>query len=116
LIWAAQHGLLPGWLDRGVAVVERQAHLGGTLGRFGIHPSLGGSTSNALKHPAYRAPAPARRSAARGMARYRCLSAAGLVDRFMRRIIALASMLAESTASSFVCIRCAPCGCAPTAR
>ena len=31
LIWAAQHGLLPDWLGRGVAVVERQAHLGGTL-------------------------------------------------------------------------------------
>src|SRR5260370_38116992 len=44
LIWAAQKGLLPDWLDRGVGVVERQAHLGGTLGRFGIHPhSLGGS-------------------------------------------------------------------------
>ena len=36
VIWAAQHGLLPAWLDRGVAVVERQSHLGGTLGRFGI--------------------------------------------------------------------------------
>ena len=37
ILWAAQHGLLPQWLDRGVAVVERQAHLGGTLGRFGIN-------------------------------------------------------------------------------
>lgn len=44
LIWAAQHGRLPEWLERGVAVVDRQAHLGGTLGRFGIHSdSLGGS-------------------------------------------------------------------------
>ena len=32
----------PDWLDRGVAVVERQAHLGGTLGRFGIHSDLAG--------------------------------------------------------------------------
>ena len=52
LIWAAQHGLLPDWLDRGIAVVERQAHLGGTLGRFGIHSdSLGGSYLECLEAP-----------------------------------------------------------------
>src|SRR5260370_33012923 len=52
LIWAAQPGLLPDWLDRGVAVVERQAHLGGTLGRVGIHSdSLGGSYLECLGAP-----------------------------------------------------------------
>jgi phytoene dehydrogenase-like protein len=52
LIWAAQHGLLPDWLDRGVAVVERQTHLGGTLGRFGIHSdSLGGSYLECIEAP-----------------------------------------------------------------
>ena len=50
ILWAAQHGLLPQWLDRGVAVVERQAHLGGTLGRFGINSdSLGGSYLECLE-------------------------------------------------------------------
>src|SRR5260370_39423725 len=52
LIWAAQHGLLPDWLDRGVAVVERQAYLGGTLGRFGIHSdSPGGPYLEFLEAP-----------------------------------------------------------------
>ncbi len=42
--WAAQHRPARSGSDRGVAVVERQAHLGGTLGRFGINSdSLGGS-------------------------------------------------------------------------
>jgi len=44
LISAAQQGLLPAWLDRGVAIVDRQDNLGGTLGRYGINSdSLGGS-------------------------------------------------------------------------
>src|SRR5690349_11624951 len=44
LISAAQQGLLPSWLDRGVAIVDRQDSLGGTLGRYGINSdSLGGS-------------------------------------------------------------------------
>jgi phytoene dehydrogenase-like protein len=52
LIWAAQNGLLPDWLDRGVTVVERQGHLGGTLERFGIHSdSLGGSYLESLEAP-----------------------------------------------------------------
>ena len=52
LLWAAQHGLLPAWLDRGVAVVDRQSFLGGTLGRFGIHSdSLGGSYLECLEAP-----------------------------------------------------------------
>jgi hypothetical protein len=44
LVWAAQHGRLPAWLDEGVAVVERGTRLGGSLGRYGINSdSLGGS-------------------------------------------------------------------------
>src|SRR5882757_7279455 len=105
LIWAAQHGLLPDWLDRGVAIVERQAHLGGTLGRFGIHSdSLGGSYLECLEAPGLpEALLPLRDDPlAREMAQYRnAFPRLGLVDRFMRRIgVALASMLAESTASS----------------
>jgi hypothetical protein len=105
LIWAAQHGLLPDWLDRGVAVVERQVHLGGTLGRFGIHSdSLGGSYLECLEAPGLpEALLPLRDDPlACEMARYRdSFPPLGLVDRFMRRIgAALASMLAESPASS----------------
>ena len=52
LVWAAQHGLLPSWLDRGVAIVDRQDSLGGTLGRFGINSdSLGGSYLECLDAP-----------------------------------------------------------------
>ena len=44
LLWAAQQGLLPDWLDRGIALIERTGRLGGTLGRYGINSdSLGGS-------------------------------------------------------------------------
>lgn len=105
LVWAAQHGLLPEWLDHGVAVVERQAHLGGTLGRFGIHSdSLGGSYLECLEAPSLpQALLPLRDDPlAHEMAQYRhTFPPLGLVDRFMRRIgIALASMLAESPTSS----------------
>ena len=105
LLWAAQHGVLPAWLDHGVAVVDRQAHLGGTLGRFGIHSdSLGNSYLEFLEAPGLpEVLLPLRDDPlAREMARYReCFPPLDLVDRFMRRIgIALASMLAESSASS----------------
>ena len=105
LIWAAQHGVLPDWLDRGVAVVERQAHLGGTLGRFGIHSdSLGGSYLECLEAPGLaQALRPLRDDPiAREMTAYRdSFPPLELVDRFMRRIgIALAAMLARSPASA----------------
>lgn len=105
LIWAAQHGLLPDWLDRGVAVVERQAHLGGTLGRFGIHSdSLGGSYLECLDAPALPQQLKPLRSdpVACDMAQYReSFPPLTLVDRFMRRIgCSLAPMLTESTFSS----------------
>jgi hypothetical protein len=103
LIWAAQKGLLPDWLDRGVVVVERQAHLGGTLGRFGIHSdSLGGSYLECLEasglppalQPLLHDPV------AREMEAYRdSFPPLCLVDRFMRRIgLALAGVLAERAA------------------
>jgi hypothetical protein len=100
IIWAAQHGLLPAWLDRGVAVVERQAHLGGTLGRFGIKSdSLGGSYLESLEAPGLPPQLKPLRDepVAHEMARYRdSFPPLTLVDRYMRRIgIALADMLAE---------------------
>lgn len=103
LIWAAQHGLLGDWLDRGVAVVERQAHLGGTLGRFGIpSDSLGGSYLECLQAPGLPPALLALRDdpVAREMARYHdSFPPLKLVDRFMRRIgVALGLMLAERSA------------------
>jgi hypothetical protein len=103
LIWAAQNGLLPQWLDRGLAVVERQAHLGGTLGRFGIHSdSLGGSYLECLEaprlHPALQLLR--RDPLAEEMAEYRDgFPPLHLVDRFMRRLgSALATVLSERSA------------------
>src|SRR6267154_505292 len=103
LIWAAQEGLLPGWLDRGVVVVERQDHLGGTLARFGIHSdSLGGSYLECLEASGLP---PALRPllhdpVAREMEAYRNgFPPLCLVDRFMRRVgLALGGMLAERSA------------------
>lgn len=100
LIWAAQHGLLPAWLDRGVALVERQAHLGGTLGRFGIHSdSLGGSYLECLEAPNLP---PALRQlrhepVALEMAKHRdSFPPLALVDRYQRRLgMALATLLAR---------------------
>lgn len=103
VIWAAQHGLLPEWLDRGIAVVDRQAQLGGTLGRFGIHSdSLGGSYLECLEAPGLPPELKPLRDEplAQEMARYRdSFPPLVLVDRYMRRIgIALAGMLAERSA------------------
>ena len=103
IIWAAQHGLLPAWLDRGVAVVERQAYLGGTLGRFGIKSdSLGGSYLECLEAPGLPPELQPLRDEplAQEMARYRdSFPPLVLVDRYMRRIgVALAGMLAERSA------------------
>jgi hypothetical protein len=103
VIWAAQHGLLPEWLDRGIAVVDRQAQLGGTLGRFGIHSdSLGGSYLECLEAPGLPPELKPLRDEplAHEMAQYRnSFPPLALVDRYMRRIgIALAGMLAERSA------------------
>jgi hypothetical protein len=103
ILWAAQHGLLPAWLDRGVAVVERQAYLGGTLGRFGIKSdSLGGSYLECLEAPGLPPELQPLRDEplAQEMVRYRdSFPPLVLVDRYMRRIgVALAAMLAERSA------------------
>jgi hypothetical protein len=103
ILWAAQQGLLPAWLDRGIAVVERQAHLGGTLGRFGIKSdSLGGSYLECLEAPGLPPELQPLRDepVAHEMARYRdSFPPLVLVDDYMRRIgIALAGMLAERSA------------------
>jgi hypothetical protein len=103
LIWAAQNGSLPDWLDRGVAVIERQGHLGGTLGRFGIHSdSLGGSYLECLEAPGLPpALLPLREDPlAHEMALYRhSFPPLALVNRFMCRIgTALAEMLADYSA------------------
>ena len=88
LIWAAQHGLLAGWLDA-ASPWSSAGHLGGTLGRFGINSdSLGGSYLDAWRRgPAGSPEATARRSG--GAARWRGIVDSfpplGLVDRFMRR-------------------------------
>ena len=103
ILWAAQNGLLPEWLDRGVVVVERQAHLGGTLGRFGINSdSLGGSYLECLEAAGLPAELKPLRDepVAHEMAWYRdSFPPLTLVDRYMRRIgVALATMLAERSA------------------
>jgi hypothetical protein len=90
LIWAAQQGPLPSWLDRGLAIVDRQDHLGGTLGRFGINSdSLGGSYLECLDAPGL--PRRLRRlrldPVTHEMARYRDgFPPLALVDRYMRRL------------------------------
>ena len=103
ILWAAQRGLLPTWLDRGVAVVERQAHLGGTLGRFGIKSdSLGGSYLECLEAAGLPPELKPLRDEplAHEMAQYRdSFPPLVLVDDYMRRIgTALAAMLAERSA------------------
>jgi hypothetical protein len=103
LVWAAQQGLLTDWLKRGVAVIERQSHLGGTLGRFGIHSdSLGASYLECL-HAAGLPPAlKVLRDdpVAREMACYAdSFPPLQLVDRFMRRLgVAMAGILGEHSA------------------
>lgn len=43
LIWAAQTGFLNAWLDQGIVLVESQAQLGGSLGRYAINSDTLGS-------------------------------------------------------------------------
>jgi hypothetical protein len=106
LIWAAQHGLLPSWLDKGVALIDRQQVLGGSLGRYGINSdSLGGSYLEWFDAPAL--PRCLRRLAddpvTREMARYRDgFPPLPLVDRFMRRMgAAIEAMLTDRSLSAF---------------
>ncbi|MBV8410716.1 MAG: hypothetical protein JOY64_24020 [Alphaproteobacteria bacterium] len=103
LVWAAQQGLLPDWLKRGIAVIERQDHLGGTLGRFGIQSdSLGGSYLECLQAAGLPQALQAIREdpVAAEMACYAdSFPPLQLVDRFMRRLgTAMAEILGEHSA------------------
>jgi hypothetical protein len=105
LVWAAQHGRLPDWLDEGVAIVERSGRLGGSLGRYGINSdSLGGSYLECLAPEAI--PGPLRRmrdeAVTSEMAVYRdAYPPLPLVDRYMSRIgIAMTEIFADHPASA----------------
>ncbi len=105
LVWAAQRGHLPDWLDEGVAVVERGGRLGGSLGRYGINSdSLGGSYLECLDPDVI--PEPLRRmrdeAVTHEMAVYRdTYPPLPLVDRYMTRIgVAMTEILAEHPASA----------------
>lgn len=104
LIWAAQNNRLPGWLDRGVVLLERGGRLGGSLGRYGINSdSLGGSYLECLAPDVI--PEPMRRlrddAVTADMAFYRdAFPPLPLVDRYMGRIgQALAETVARHPAS-----------------
>jgi hypothetical protein len=107
LVWAAQNGHLPDWLDDGVAIVERSGRLGGSLGRYGINSdSLGGSYLECLAPEVV--PAPFRRmrdeDVTREMTLYRdAYPPLPLVDRYMSRVgIAMTEMLDEHPASALL--------------
>ena len=52
LIWAAANGLLGDWLDAGIAVVDRQDAMGGTIGRYLLTgDTLGGTCLECLDGP-----------------------------------------------------------------
>ncbi|MBN9087483.1 MAG: hypothetical protein J0J01_11290 [Reyranella sp.] len=90
LLWAAQNDRLPGWLEKGVILLERGGRLGGSLGRYGINSdSLGGSYLECLAPDVI--PDPMRRLRDDGvtadMALYRdAYPPLPLVDRYMGRI------------------------------
>jgi len=105
LLWAAQHGRLPSWLDEGVAIVERAGRLGGRLGRYGINSdSLGGSYLECLDSKIIPEPLCRVRDEAvtREIALYReAYPPLPLVDRYMSRIgIAMTEIFADHPASA----------------
>jgi hypothetical protein len=104
LIWAAQHGRLPRWLDEGVMLLERSERLGGNLGRYGINSdSLGGSYLECLAPEVI--PEPMRRlrdeAVTADMALFRdAYPPLPLVDRYMGRIgQAMTEIFADHPAS-----------------
>ncbi len=55
LVWAAQNNRLNSWLSAGVAIVEREDGIGGTIGRYALNSdSLGSSYLECLDAPAAR--------------------------------------------------------------
>ncbi len=106
LIAAAQAGVLPDLLARGVAIVDRQRHLGGTIGRYAINAdTLGGAFLEFLDAGSLP---PLLRTlrldpVTRKLEVYRNgFPPLGLVHRFMRRVGSrVEGLLAESGASAF---------------
>lgn len=104
LIWAAQNDRLPGWLDKGVILLERGGRLGGGLGRYGINSdSLGASYLECLSPDVIPEPMRRLRSDAvtADMALFRdAYPPLPLVDRYMGRIgQALTEIVARHPAS-----------------
>src|SRR5438045_3519811 len=55
LVYAAQKGLLDNWLSQGVAIIDRSASIGGTIGRYIVNSdSLGGVYLECLDAPPAR--------------------------------------------------------------
>lgn len=44
LLWAARAGLLAPWLERGAAIVDRRACMGGTIGRYALNADTAANT------------------------------------------------------------------------
>ena len=90
LVWAARHGRLGTWLDRGVALVERTAMLGGSLGRYPLNAdSRGTSFLECLDGPNCEPLLADVKTdpVARELERFRqAQPTLGLVDRFQRRL------------------------------
>jgi hypothetical protein len=107
LLWAAQSGGLPDWLDRGVVIVDRQPMLGGTLGRYAINSdSLGGAYLEFLDAPGTPDALRALRSdpVTAQMEEYHDgFPPLSLVDRFLRRLGAIIeTLIAEHPRCSFL--------------
>ncbi len=108
LIWAAQHDRLPGWLEQGVAVVERSGRLGRSLGRYGHKPESAGRPLPECLAPEV-IPEPLSRlrdePVTVEMTRYRdAYPPLPLVDRYMGRIgEAVTEIFARHPASS-ICL------------
>ena len=90
LVWAARHGRLSAWLDRGVALVERTTLLGGSLGEYPLNAdSRGTSFLECLDGPDCEPLLADVKAdpATREMERYRdAQPTLRMVDRFERRL------------------------------
>ena len=90
LVWAAQQGKLDGWLADGVALLDRSASIGGTLGRYVVNSdSLGAAYLECLDAPqgaAILAPLRADPAALEMQAMRHGLPPLSLVDRYLHRL------------------------------
>lgn len=107
LVWAAGVGMLGDWLDRGVAVVDRCAAMGGTVGRYSLNAdTLGGTFLECLDTTACDSRLALLRGApsARALAAYReSLPPLPLVGRFLDDLgSVLARLLARHPRSCFL--------------